>query len=192
MAHVEARSKVCIWPAFVFHFVESEGWPAIRSSEHMANVLLRRGATEGTILRSEPPGVWSGKTAILVGFLLPKVAVGKCVTGTTFKITFKLLRLLESFDCNIYFQLPWYTLCRVITSARIMFGDTLFQVRSVSNVAMLWMADAFNDIGIKHPATLYKMACHPKLGTYGERPPSPGGYGGHHPTLGTARRRFRA
>ena len=59
-----------------------------------------------------------------------------------------MLRLLKRFKRNIYFQLPWHKLHGVITSARIVFGDALFQVRGVSNVAILRMTDAFNNVGV--------------------------------------------
>ena len=76
-------------------------------------------------------------------------------------ITLEVLRLFKSFERNIYFQLPWHKLRGVITSARIVFGDALFQVRGVSNVAVLRMADAFNNVGVIHHAIFFRMACHP-------------------------------
>ena len=96
------------------------------------------------------------KTTALIGFSLPKVAVGKCVAGTAFKVTLEVLRLFKSFERNIYFQLPWCKLRGVITSARIVFGNALFQVRDVSNVAILRMADAFNNVGVIHHAIFYQ------------------------------------
>jgi len=53
------------------------------------------------------------------------MAISKCVTGTAFKVALEVLRLLKSFERNIYFQLPWHKLRGVITSARIVFGDAL-------------------------------------------------------------------
>jgi len=53
------------------------------------------------------------------------VAISKCVTGTAFKVALEVLRLLKSFERNIYFQLPWYKLRGVIASARIVFGDAM-------------------------------------------------------------------
>ena len=78
--------------------------------------------------------------AALIGFSLPKVAVGKCVAGTAFKVALETLRMLKRFKCNIDFQLPWHKLRGVIASARIVFGNALFQVRGVSNVAILRVA----------------------------------------------------
>jgi hypothetical protein len=89
------------------------------------------------------------------------MTTGKCMTGTTFQVTLEVLRLCKSFERNIYFQLPWHKLRGVIASARIVFGNALFQVRGVSNVAMLRTTNAFNDVRVKHNARLPGMACHP-------------------------------
>jgi len=86
----------------------------------------------------------------LTEFGLPKMAVGKGVTGTAFKVTFKMLRLFKSLECYINFQHPWRKLRGVITSACIVFGDALLQVGGVSNVTILGMTDALNDAGVKN------------------------------------------
>jgi hypothetical protein len=65
---------------------------AIRSSELVGKRFSFAEATEDTILRSKPPSVGSERKA-LIGFNLPKMAIGKCVAGTAFKITLEMLRL---------------------------------------------------------------------------------------------------
>ncbi len=92
------------------------------------------------------------KTTALIRFSLPKVAVGKFVAGTAFQVTLEMLRLLKRFKRDVDFQLPRRKLRGVITTAGIVFGDALFQVRGVSNVAILRMADAFNNVGVIHHA----------------------------------------
>ena len=118
----------------------------------MIKVLLRRacGGHHPTLETSNRR--FRTKTTALIGFSLPKVAVGKFVAGTAFQVTLEMLRLLKRFKRDVDFQLPRRKLRGVITAAGIVFGDALFQVRGVSNVAILRMADAFNNVGVTHHA----------------------------------------
>jgi len=89
------------------------------------------------------------------------VAVGKCVAGTTFKVSLEVLRLFKRFEYNVYYQLPWHKLRGVIASARIVFGDALFQVGSVSKVAISRTVDAFDNVRVNTSCEFFRMACHP-------------------------------
>jgi hypothetical protein len=83
------------------------------------------------------------------------------MAGTTFKITLEVLRLFERFERDIDFQFLGHELHGMRAFAGIVIGDALFQVGGVSDVVLVRMVEAFNDVGIKHGVTCFKMACHP-------------------------------
>jgi len=113
-------------------------------------VVARQIQTVGNGGDQLPDLVWSAKSVGL-----------QCVTRTTFEVTLELLRLSKCFERDIDSQSPRCKFHRVITFARIVLGDALFQVRNVSNVSILRMTDAFNNVGVKRHVDLFRLACHP-------------------------------
>lgn len=78
------------------------------------------------------------------------MALGEDVTGTAFQISLKMLRLFKRLKRDIQFDLPRPKLGCVRTLPGVVISGALPEIRSVTNVTLIGMAQALDHVSVKH------------------------------------------
>jgi len=78
------------------------------------------------------------------------MALGEDVAGTAFQISLKMLRLFNRLERDVQLDLPRAELGCVRTLPGVVICEALPEIRSVTNVTLIRMAQALDHVGGKH------------------------------------------
>lgn len=80
----------------------------------------------------------------------PEMTFCKDVTGTAFQVFFEMLSLLNCLERDIELDLPRHKLGSMRTFFAIMIGKSLTKVCRMTNVPLTRIAQALDDVRVKH------------------------------------------
>ena len=94
-----------------------------------------------------------------------EMALCEGVTGAGLEVDLESASPFFQLKGNIGFHFPWSEFCRIRNAARIVYCKTLSQIAGTADITPVGMADAAQDVSVKHNSEI----CY----SSGFRPPSP-------------------